>query len=934
MLPSDKEFLELLKEQHGLELTEQDLNCIHEFQYFQELERKLKLAKTHSNDVNVQDLPVIGVVAGGVLGGFVGPLLGASWFTAALIGASIGWRLLGGGKKETPKQEEQQVKKRDVIVSNFGFNTAPSIVPLGSPIPIVYTNQERNVNGGVRTSGYILNSRVETVSSSQRLQVLYSLCIGSIGEIDTTKTLINNQTLDNFFNDEITQEFRTGLPDQTPISLFPFYSQVTNLTTNTYFGVSYKRRLTNTTAYTGFFIQIDTDNYGMFNTSDRLGIYNPYTQQLQPFKILSLNLGQDSQFNISNSIFVDAYDRVFGLHDAKFQTSKRCTEIHINFTFRVSARDENNENLMHQILFDLYVDTVFIATLYVQNNIDSEQKRSIKLKNLALQKHKVELRCKSHPTNNAIYSVDIYDVDYDTGVSVNGKNLIINTGGFPKTLNDVTVSAHHLYPDNKKYVSNEQSPPCKITTINEIIHPADLGHTVMSHYPFMVLAGLKIQASDRIESDPNPSFFIKRGRVCKNILLAGTAGNGSNGSSLFDLANNFITELPPNAPGNLRNGTIIRNLDKQIESVGFYVGVNTLEALVSLQFEENDRYVIYEYGNSNYFPDIFVDVLITNVGGLAGFLPGTLIQDFFIDYETIVKSRKYCVANNYYWDGAIDNTINFEEWVTRESMSSLLFPSRTGGRYGLIPEQSTNPVAIFSASNIIENSYSEENVQIDNLNCVHVAFTDGTDDLKPKIISVMTQEAYYGTVPLFPESLKFNSITNQAQAEKVGKVYLKSRLLQTKIVNFSTGLQGFGVKEGDLILIQYITTELLNEFSGFVVSVENSQVNYQDYFLSVPLPATLPASYPGVNTYKLSNGIIERSRTCQIVTSNNKRCLRIFNLNNALEKGDYIIVTDDVTSKKTFRVNKIEPQDDGSVNIQAVRWVPDILDGSDLFVID
>ncbi|BAY20784.1 hypothetical protein NIES2100_05280 [Calothrix sp. NIES-2100] len=933
----NKEIIEILKDNHGIEITENDLAAIHEFQYFLELDRQTKLALTHSGDVNVQDAPVIGVILGGALGAFAAPLIGVGLLAGALIGASIGWRLLGGGQKSNKSQDPvEQVKKRDSAVANFGFNTAPSIVPLGGAIPLVYTNTDINVNGGVRTSGFILNSRVETLSGTQKLYVLYGLCLGEINSIENTKTLLDNQSLDNFFSDEYSQEFRLGTKTQTGIDSFPYYSTVNNLSTNTYFGFTYKRKTTNTVSYTGNFIQIDPDNLGIYNTSDRLVIHDDVSTVLQPFKITNLNLFETNKLSINNTIAVQNQKEIFVTNTATFKTSKKCSEIHINFVYRISARNENNDNIYHSVIFYLYLNGVFIRQLILSNNSDSELKGVIKLKNLSYQKHKVEIESRRYLNNGMVtQQLGSYnDIAFSTGVIFNGKDVLLVTGAYPQDTNALIANGNFNYEDTKKFVSNEQSAPCKITTVNEIVYPSDLNHLFMANYPGIVLASLIIQASERVQSDPNPSFFISKGRICKNILMAGVAGNGSNNSNLIDLTKNFIASFPANAPGNLRNETYIRNLDKQVESYGFYVGVNNIQSLVNLQFEENDRYVIYELGSSNYFPDIFVDLLTTNIGGLAGFLPENLIQDFFIDYESIVKSRKYCVTNNYFWDGAIDSTINFEEWVTRESLTSLLFPCRTGGRYGLIPEQQTNPVAIFSASNIIENSYSEENVQIDNLNCIHVTFSDGTDDLKPKVISVMTADAYNGLEPLFPESLKFTSITNQSQAEKVGKVYLKSRLNQTKVINFSTGLQGFGVREGDLIIIQYLTTELVNEFSGFVVSLEKNQGTFHDYFLSVPLPSSLPINYPGVNTYKLSSGNIERSKTCEIVVSNNKRCLRIYGLSNILESGDYVIVTEDVESRKTFRVNKIEPQDDGSVNIQALRWIPDILDGSDLFVID
>jgi hypothetical protein len=97
-----------------------------------------------------------------------------------------------------PTAAEGQRQTREQRFSpRFGFNSTQEIAKYGDVVPLVYTDRTVNSNGGVRISGALLWSAVQSYGSNQLLQMLLMLAGGAIKAIDPTKTAFGQTGVDD-----------------------------------------------------------------------------------------------------------------------------------------------------------------------------------------------------------------------------------------------------------------------------------------------------------------------------------------------------------------------------------------------------------------------------------------------------------------------------------------------------------------------------------------------------------------------------------------------------------------------------------------------------------------------------------------------------------------------------------------------------------------
>lgn len=936
MLQSHKYLLDHLNKSHDIVITEEEFLRLLEAQHKTSIEWKSRLANepdaVYYDINNGKVLGIIGAVVGAVAGIFLAPVIGVGVVTAALVGAAIGWRLFGGGSKKNNERISSD-ESRSRGTQSFGFNSVPIITPVGGPIPLIFTNKSINGNGGVRTSGNVLNSRVETDNGIQRLYVLYGLCLGEIGDINESELFINRQPRNTFLPHEVVTRTSRGTDAQGFPIYFPSYSQAISVSSNNLFGITKKGTHIGGTGLTGT-LHLNEDDFYQFLPTD---VYA--NNRFEEFQIISSN-PTNNTINISSVVTMENNSDIYALYRITYRTTKSCTEIHLNFVVTLWARDDNNDLQEHGLLFSINVDKTYIGTFLISNKSENQVRHRVIIRNLPLAKH--EIFC--YPIiENIFNTVRPYVLRnnaalqfINTGISIGGRQAFVAV----ETSNEVITGdeLNDLITLNKKQTSNDRGPIASLTTVNEYVHPTDIGHPNVSNYKGIALGELVIIASNKLQNDPAPSWLITQGIRGRRHIASGVANTLSDNFALSDFTASFRNDGLV-----ARSNYIIRNLDKGIQSYIDNVARNDLiYSVEALFWEPGERYIIYQHHQPLvYFPDIYVWTITSKRGGLGELLRSEQLGDFFIDYDSIIRSKKFCIALRYFWDGVIDETISWAQWASQESMGSLLFPTRIGGKFGLIPEEQSTPVMLFNASNIIKDTYTEDYAPRQSINTVHINYTDNSDDYPvEKTITVMTSDVNNGTSVSFPESLNFPSITNPHQAIRVAQVYLKSRLLQDRAVSFSTALQGYTLREGDLIIVQHITTEVNDESSGFVLHAEPMIGNSQTITLSAPSSINLSADYSAA-VYRLRENElqVDLNVTGQYSPTEGVNVLTINNLDRELKgpgedyTGDYVIVGQNVTFRRTYRVQKIEPQDDGTVSVTAVLWSPDILNVNDLVTI-
>lgn len=860
---------------------------------------------------------VLGVIGFAALGFFAAPLLGISAITGVLIGASIGWRLFGGGQKNKSKSQKQER-----IVSSPGFDSAPQPPQIGGVIPLVFTNTSTNSNGGVRLNGNVLNSYVKTFQNKQILYTLIALGLGEIVEIDNSQLLIDNQPLDNFYSGVITTNSVTGVDNQSRFENYPYYSQCVSASNNNVFGVSYRGLIISGSVSNNSF-RVSESDYDSFVPTER------YRVNGIDFRVTNKIINGSEYRIVTDKNFSNVGDRkIYSVYRAKYKTSSKCTRIDLNLAFDISARNKTSNDLTtFAVVFDVYLNGQLVSRFYESNKKEGTVRRSLTLTNLNYQKHTIETYSYSVITDN-IQPLRLDDSGIlrtiSSGVIQNGKEIQLIVESNPNNQQTISKINDFLNVDNKVSMSSDRGANARLTTVNEVTLPSDLGHDFMTNYRQIALQDLKIEASDNLQASPATSTLVRKGIKYRNHIAAGEASINSQNNLLIANGVN-LSEVQINY--------VCRNISRQTESIITNITGSTITTQFSLNWQPGEVFLVYYLDAINYFPDIFVYSRLNKQGGVRGLS----ISEKFIDYSSICSARRFCKNSGFYWDGVIDAPTKWNNWVLQESLGSLLYPFKYSGNYGLRQEEVTNPVDIFNTSRIFPGTFSQSKPDNSKINCVQLTYNSNEDNFTKidKTITVMTADAFFNREVLQIENLNFESITNESQAKKVAARFLKSRILQNKVIEFTTGLSGFNCREGDLVAVQYALTELEAEVSGFCLNAQNLINGNQEITLSKIVSANLNNQGYIVNIYHLEFGTVQTSRQFTLLPSGN---LLITGLTEVIKparenfNGDVIVINKNI-SEKIYRISTIKPENYG-VKITAVNWSADIHNDSDLFFIN
>lgn len=859
---------------------------------------------------------VLGMVAFAALGFFLAPVLGIGALTGVLLGASIGWRLFGGGNKG----KQNSKNKQDRITSSPGFDSAPQPPTIGSPIPLIVTNTYTNPSGGVRIVGNIINSRVRTERNKQNLFCLIALGLGEIGEIDNNLLLVDNQSLTNFYSGVIKSSYTTGYDNQSRFEEYDCYSQVISPSGNATIGASFRANVSGL-AFNTF--NVPEDDYDSFVPTEYYRLGN------QEFRIANKFIS-GSNYRIVADKNLNTFDgKVYSIYRFKYRTQQKCTRIELNFAFDISARKESDNKLTSfAIVFDVYVDGQQVGRFYEVNKKEGTIRRAITIDNLFYGKHTIETY--SHPKIfDTIQPIRIDDSGIirtiNTGLLSQGKSISLILESNPNNQHSISAINGFLDTSNKAQTSADRGANGKISTVNEIAYPSDLGHSAMTNYRQLVLNNIVAEASDNLSSSPAYSSLVKKGLVYRNHLAAGDAGVNSNTNILF-----AYTDL-----AEVLTGHICRNISRSTESVITAVSGNQITTEFSLNWKPGEKYIIFFNDSINRFPDFYVYTRLSKSG-----VKGNKITEKFIDYPSICNSRAFCRNNGFFYDAVVDQPTKWNEFVMKESLASLLFPFKFAGNYGLLPEQSTNPTDIFNVARILPGSFTQSSPAPTSTNCVQLtykaldSFADADYVKRDITITVMTADAYYGREDLEIDSLGYESITNENQAKKVAARYLKSKILQDKVLKFKTSIAGFKCREGEIIIVQYSLTELEKEISGFCVTAGNLSSGSQEIKLSKTPKEDYTNQGMTASIYHLETGNIQVSKPFIVLPSGN---LIISGLTEQIKpirenfNGDVIIINKNITDKY-YRISSVKPSN-YEVEITAVNWTNEINNDSDLFYI-
>jgi Putative phage tail protein len=425
----------------------------------------------------------------------------------------------------------------------------------------------------------------------------------------------------------------------------------------------------------------------------------------------------------------------------------------------------------------------------------------------------------------------------------------------------------------KVRTSADQGAPAKITHVNEIV-----SSSTPPTYPGFTIIHTKIQASDRIQSDPQILHDVRKGRPCRNYLAAGIATSTSGVDNVDDVGAHFIDD-------GVAIGCTVRVLEQGWQRVVTALTQNSLtcsQYTISVAQGTKSHFLTLSGINSSLLvgmpisgvgipPKAFIekisgvnltigdgwgrlmpcavvgsipaiangnlsiangnryvvwsidssnylpDVALDRLLNTSDGLGGVVDQDWFVHYPSFVRSRKFCVLNKYFFDGVV-NSGGWEQWLTETAASSLLFPTKIDGQYALIPEQNERVKGIFNAANLIDYSEPYTEWQNQATNTVYVKYADKRGRAQQK--RIQTIAASNGSEVEISKTIDLKGVTNPAQAIDVGCVTLKSLRAQNRVCKFSTDFANLTCMQGDIIRTQHATIEYENEKSGWVMATQ------------------------------------------------------------------------------------------------------------------
>jgi hypothetical protein len=211
-----------------------------------------------SEDLKIYNGRMGGAIALGIVGGAIGFFTGGTsfLFTGLTLGFALGSALFGS--------EPKKKKKPRAPSSSFSSMSGDDIAIQGSAIPIIYASRSKNPKGGVRATGKLIACKVENLGDSAYQYNIIALSLGEIGTIDSSLMLIDGQTIERFYAEDLTFNYLIGTPtyynDAAQGSLpteFNFFGQC--ITPNTYNLLGSSRRAqSKSTSQQGTTVAINT----------------------------------------------------------------------------------------------------------------------------------------------------------------------------------------------------------------------------------------------------------------------------------------------------------------------------------------------------------------------------------------------------------------------------------------------------------------------------------------------------------------------------------------------------------------------------------------------------------------------------------------------------------------------------------------------------
>lgn len=768
-----------------------------------------------------------------------GPAIGALLLKSAIsIGAGLILNFVASKILSANKKDKSQEQKK--YAPNYGFDEGGAIPESSQLVPLIYCDRRANPFGGFRAAGYLLHSRIVTNLGLSELFQLHALSMGRLGEINLNKTLIAEQPRDLYSDRDVSMQSRNGASNQTAIDWFPFFSQVISPPNYNTFGVDYRCSFvspgwssTDGATYT----ISESKDYEALDSGDE---YTVGGEPLNPpilFAIVAKNEANKS-ITIDPPYTFSGTPPIYSYWRAKYETTRPVTRLDLNLIFNLSSIDNNGNEKEFGAAFDLYIGDVGSSTnpddflnnvsgglqrvvrFFVRSYNPNGIRRQIQIHDLPLGRYRIELRPIPTFANQAAIELGSNGVltEYPYNIPIAGVTRTIRILCESKGVVPAATIQAAIIESGRKQLSSDNGATGRLSSVNEICHPAAIGLTTPT-YPNLALLAAKLKASQRLSQPPATEALIVQGIECWNWVLAGKATG--TGDRLIDVNKNLATAVN----WAMSVGFAVFNLDRKTSAVITGIVDGAIVTSSPIQFSAGDRYAIAYFAASNYFPDIFVDILRRkgNEGGLGSLFDA----DRLIDYESIVESRSFCVSKGYFFDAAIFQPTGFTAWAEQTARLSMLMCTTVGSRLGLRPIRNDTPVMTINGANCRNFQFSAADWVDHQINTVIVKHRDGRSSwqtaglrFRPVTTTIQTNAARSLAEPIVKVEIEADSVTHPNQVRDIGCFTMRSSQLQDCTCSFELDWIASYLQPGDILRAQTEALVLRDELSGIVTEVD------------------------------------------------------------------------------------------------------------------
>ena len=365
----------------------------------------------------------------------------------------------------------------------------------------------------------------------------------------------------------------------------------------------------------------------------------------------------------------------------------------------------------------------------------------------------------------------------------------------------------------------------------------------------------------------------------------------------------YINEICPN--------TVTPNYDNLA-----LIGLNIMSSQEWQQFSQFSCYVTQgktcrrllnslSVGPSHLFPDILLDLLTNTTYGR-----GDLITDSMIDLDSFRAAAQWCRDRNYFYDGVIADRINLRQWAADTAAAHLLIFGESDGKFFLRPAFTTGAVPIrglFTAGNIAEGSFQLQYLDPEDRDPIQVsvryreerASSDlANPGLFPVVREILVSEGIGDGLPV--ETLDLSDYcTNKQHAIDAAKFIIRMRRIPTHTVRFTTTHEGVlaQMAPSDYIRLALDSTQY-DQFNNGAVTADGTLISSK---------SLTDGSYDVV-AWNGEAATAPYDATLTVTSGGTQ----------AAPRGIVFTVKQGITQVRTYQIERINPNDDGTFTIEAV----------------